>query len=535
MLDEPRNPYDSVLGPTASTPYPASPTNPPSEHPHRVVIHLGDKAHVWESPPSAPPSPAQLRQQHADDRQRERERRAVEQYAQAWEGRLDGLRTDPRLLKRCLDQALMRQLHGPAARLFWRVSRVADALQVSPTAMRAALELVALWPLPPQGPDGSSAPDGLRLFEASVWYAATYDARAVYTAVRGDAKDGRHGRGWKKVPWSVLQPLAAFKGYDDRSIKGDRLAIAYGPPQERTYRALPELREAYTGLLEGLQRVAESVERVYAWSTGAYSAALAEGDASLGHFALDALTHPIRPQATLTLSAVNGTARAAAAPVTAADAGVPFSPNDVGRYLEAAGGRARISAVESSTRATLEVVDPFTTTGPIAAGQWGIERVPREEFQRTANAERDREARRYFKVGDRVLDVPLVQELERELRDRNWIARVGRQVEVLETLAGGSRPALLAQGGGRNVAAYRAIAADVAERINKGIRDPRRRSRVVDGISLDVYDNHGLYRAEVLERTKAILYAVYGVSMTEAEIKAAVQKRRKTKGNLAKK
>jgi hypothetical protein len=313
------------------------------------------------------------------------------------------------------------------------------------------------------------------------------------------------------------------------------VAVCYGPPEETTYRGIPLLSQVFQDLLNHLRGAEKAIKSVYEWSCTERRRAL-EGDAPLGRIALDALAHPIRPAATLTLAAVEGTevCVTASEPPSPRDA-VPFSSNDVGRHLEAADGRAIITAVESTTRATVRILTPFTTTGPISAGEWGIERVSREEFQRMANEEREKTVDRYYRVGDRVLDVPLIQELDMRLAKLCELTpAVEKHIDSIKNLAG-ARPALVARGGGRNVAAYRTIAAEVAERINKSIPDRRWRSRTVGGISLDDYENHGLYRAEVLERTKAILHAVYGASMTETDIKTAAQKRRPPKVKPAKK
>src|SRR5262245_26691673 len=78
----------------------------------------------------------------------------------------------------------------------------------------------------------------------------------------------------------------------------------------------------------------------------------------------------ITPAADLSLSATTGTAQTA---TTSASA---FLAGDVGRQIKSGPGRGVITAVGGATSATLDILDDFTTTGPIAAGEWSLDGSP---------------------------------------------------------------------------------------------------------------------------------------------------------------
>ena len=79
-----------------------------------------------------------------------------------------------------------------------------------------------------------------------------------------------------------------------------------------------------------------------------------------------------RPAAALTFAATSGAGVAAEADAAAFDAVSPSG--DAGNAIAAGGGRARIAAVESATRATVDIVEDLSTPGPHAAGDWVLER-----------------------------------------------------------------------------------------------------------------------------------------------------------------
>jgi hypothetical protein len=154
-----------------------------------------------------------------------------------------------------------------------------------------------------------------------------------------------------------------------------------------------------------------------------------------------------------------------------------------------------------------------------------INRLPREELQRMANDERRRGLDHYLRTGDRALNLPLMQTIEMSLDD--YHAEVRKHLAYLNELAG-DRPKLLRRGG-HNVVVYRAIAAELAKKISDAIPHSRQVS------SLDVYGTPGTGRVEVLDRTAAIMRAVYGVTMTRQDVKTAADKRRLDKAKPTKK
>lgn len=76
------------------------------------------------------------------------------------------------------------------------------------------------------------------------------------------------------------------------------------------------------------------------------------------------------PAAALTLTATSGFGVTATTDVAA------FLAGDVGRQIRSGAGRAVIRTVVSGTQVTVDILDTFPTTGPIAAGQWTIDGSP---------------------------------------------------------------------------------------------------------------------------------------------------------------
>lgn len=72
------------------------------------------------------------------------------------------------------------------------------------------------------------------------------------------------------------------------------------------------------------------------------------------------------PAATLTLTATTGDS------VTATASAPVFLAGDLGRELRSGPGRASIMTVVSTSVLTINILDDFLTTGPIAASTWGI-------------------------------------------------------------------------------------------------------------------------------------------------------------------
>jgi len=87
-----------------------------------------------------------------------------------------------------------------------------------------------------------------------------------------------------------------------------------------------------------------------------------------------------RPSTTLTLSATSG------AGVSATAAAAAFEASDVGRYIEAGAGRGLITAVGSTTGATVTIAaaDAFAAVGPIAANGWKITDSPKSSCTASA-------------------------------------------------------------------------------------------------------------------------------------------------------
>src|SRR5689334_20427824 len=77
----------------------------------------------------------------------------------------------------------------------------------------------------------------------------------------------------------------------------------------------------------------------------------------------------VAPDTTLTLTATTGT-------VTATLGLGFFLAGDQGREITSGVGRGIITAVLSTTSVTLEIVDDFLTTGPIASGDWTMTGSP---------------------------------------------------------------------------------------------------------------------------------------------------------------
>lgn len=78
-----------------------------------------------------------------------------------------------------------------------------------------------------------------------------------------------------------------------------------------------------------------------------------------------------RPNATVTLGS------AAPGATTATASAASYQNADVGRYIEAGAGRARITAFTSTTIVDVTVEDAFASAGPIAAGSWKITESPK--------------------------------------------------------------------------------------------------------------------------------------------------------------
>jgi hypothetical protein len=78
----------------------------------------------------------------------------------------------------------------------------------------------------------------------------------------------------------------------------------------------------------------------------------------------------ITPVADLSLSATTGIAQTATASASV------FLAGDVGRQIKSGPGRGVITVVGSATSVTLDIVDDFLTTGPIAAGDWSLDGSP---------------------------------------------------------------------------------------------------------------------------------------------------------------
>jgi hypothetical protein len=75
----------------------------------------------------------------------------------------------------------------------------------------------------------------------------------------------------------------------------------------------------------------------------------------------------ITPAADLTLTATVGTGQTATASASV------FLAGDVGRQIRSGPGRAVITVVGGATSVTIDILDDFTTTGPIPAGQWTMD------------------------------------------------------------------------------------------------------------------------------------------------------------------
>lgn len=324
-------------------------------------------------------------------------------------------------------------------RLLYQISGNAEALGVLEHGLRAALELVALWPLPTPSEDdcrtmdpetlevtdvGPPHPGGWFIETAILYAAFGGDAGAVYTAVRGDQDSAE--RGWhQRLPWSVLQPIQALKGYDDRQLRGGPSAVCYGPVQERTYRALPRLAKDYAELAGHLRGAHEVIARLGEWATDERRAAL-EGQAPINEALLD--------------------------------------------------------------------------------------RLPRERLQQIANETRAGEVRRYFRAGDRVFDIPMVQELATALPQ--WLSIIERVCADVDDLRRGlAKPTLVSERGGKMLPVYRNIAVGLAAAINGALDDERLGSKRGN--------KHGAYRSEVLDRTAAILRAVYRIEITPEDVRRA--------------
>lgn len=76
------------------------------------------------------------------------------------------------------------------------------------------------------------------------------------------------------------------------------------------------------------------------------------------------------PAATLTLTAATGDS------VTATASAAVFLAGDLARQIRSGPGRAVIMAVLSTTQVRLNILDDFTTTGPIASGDWSLDGSP---------------------------------------------------------------------------------------------------------------------------------------------------------------
>ena len=79
---------------------------------------------------------------------------------------------------------------------------------------------------------------------------------------------------------------------------------------------------------------------------------------------------PIQPAATLTLGATTGTS------VTFTASASVFLAGDVNRQITSGAGRAIIIAYVSGTEVTCEILDAFSSTGPIASGSWSMTGSP---------------------------------------------------------------------------------------------------------------------------------------------------------------
>lgn len=78
----------------------------------------------------------------------------------------------------------------------------------------------------------------------------------------------------------------------------------------------------------------------------------------------------IQPATTLTLGAVTGTG------VTFTAGSSVFLSGDVGRLITSGVGRASITAFVSGTVVTCDIMDDFSSTGPIASGSWAMLGTP---------------------------------------------------------------------------------------------------------------------------------------------------------------
>jgi hypothetical protein len=425
------NPYGQAM-PAAATPPPAAPESHQSVKPLfedngvRFEIDPQTGASRIVSTTGRPLKPLRT---PAEERQLRQAQRASAHFEDKWSKRLDRLRRDPAALKQCLDESLALPVGASRAWGLHRhwlhsVSSLSGALGVTEEGLRAALELVSLWPLSPLDAEEEPLTLGEHHIRTAMWYSALYDTLGVFAAVRGFP-----AYGWSAaLRWSVLAPLKALKGYDDRAIGGGREAISDGSPWERTYSALPVFQAAFRKILDGLRLAHQGLGDIYGWSRSAYSAALA-GDA------------------------------------------------------------------------------PLDVTGPL--GRLAAERrLPHEERQQTANDERRRDVDRYFRAGDRIFNVPLVQELE-ALLERVWLPRVESQVQAIEQLIGDTAKRHRGKDG-RVLAVYRRLAARLAATINRQLPDRRQHRK------------QGVHRGEVHDRTAAILRAVYGVAITPSDVKASV-------------
>jgi hypothetical protein len=169
-------------------------------------------------------------------------------------------------------------------------------------------------------------------------------------------------------------------------------------------------------------------------------------------------------------------------------------------------------------RATLEATERVFAWGPEARRAALATEVPESL---AADQERARSIERYFRAGDRILDLPLLQELNERLRNE-WLPRVAAQLEAIDALA---RDTSVRHRGkdGRLLAVYRRMATRLAVEINRHLPDARL------GAGQD--RKRGVHRQEVRERVSAILQAVYGITITPDDVKSAVvteDKRAKT-------
>ena len=79
---------------------------------------------------------------------------------------------------------------------------------------------------------------------------------------------------------------------------------------------------------------------------------------------------PVYPSTTLTLSALTGTN------ITATAGAATFLAGDVGRTIRVGAGKASIISFTSTTVVVCDVIDDFSSVGPIASGDWSLNGSP---------------------------------------------------------------------------------------------------------------------------------------------------------------